>query len=129
MILRTITSEEIAAITTLIQCAENVGSGVWSDEDIYEAIKATYQNTPPVRSKDVDFGWMLELMQNVKNHLEDTFRISYKDGMTPTLSDLPVDYIFDILASKNTNDQAGELLDELERRLNLASAVNTNVAF
>lgn len=70
MRVREITDEEIEAITTLIQRSENNGSVAYTEEDIYRAINAAYQDTPRQRAKDCDTEWIISFMGKVKEMLD-----------------------------------------------------------
>ncbi len=79
MRLREITDEEIQAITTLFQRAENIGSGVYTEENIRELITIIWENTPPVRAKDVDVYWMIDFMKRMRDLSEEFFRLSFEN--------------------------------------------------
>ncbi len=79
MKLREITEDEIQAITTLFQRAENIGSGVYTEENIRELITIIWENTPPVRAKDVDVYWMIDFMKRMRDHSEEVFRLSFEN--------------------------------------------------
>ena len=69
MILRKITQEEVAAITTLIQRAENIGAEAFTEEDIRYAIEEVYAARTPQRQKDCDTKWIIDFMVEVKHTL------------------------------------------------------------
>ncbi len=88
MIPRKISNEEIAAITTLIQHAENIGSEAFTEDDIHKAIGEAYRDTPTQRSKDVDTDWMLTFIGKTKeilHSLGDTIAIKEEDIQVPHL--------------------------------------------
>ncbi len=74
MILRKITDEEIQAITTLFKSAENIGSAIYTDENIKDMIKTVYANSPQVRAKDVDIYWMLDFMKRMKDNANEVIK-------------------------------------------------------
>ncbi len=68
-----ITDEEIAAITTLISYAENTGSEVYSDKDIFHALEGAYRSGSATRAKDVDTQWMIDIITKTKEILSGMF--------------------------------------------------------
>ena len=76
MIPRIITDEEIVAITTLIQRAENIGSEAYTEEEIHSAIKTVFESRPIERAKDCDTKWIIGFMAEVKEKLDRDFSLS-----------------------------------------------------
>ncbi len=73
MRLRMINDDEIAAITTLIQTAENIGSGVYGDKDIHHALEEAFYSTPAERAKDVGTQWMIDIITKTREILGGMF--------------------------------------------------------
>lgn len=72
MYLKTITEEEIKAITTLIQRAEHIDLGVWDDfETIGLAVHIAFLRIPVSRDIDADTSWIISLIVKTKEVLSD----------------------------------------------------------